>query len=259
MRTGRLTATSALWAVSRAEVVLFLRDPTSLVFTLALPVVMLFVLGGVFGDAPDPEGEVYRGVGAMTYYIPAYVALVVASVGVVSLPTHLAGYRELGVLRRFEASGVPAWAVLASQVVVTALISLVGALLVIVLGWVVFRPDLAQGAAGWLGATVAFAAGVVGFSGIGLLLGSLLPTARAAQGAGVLLWFVLLIIGGAGPPPEVLTGPMRFVGKLTPMQHLVVALQDPWLGYGWNWAELALVMAVGLVCGGIAVRLLRWS
>ncbi len=255
MRTGR---SSTLTAVSRTEIVLFVREPVSLVFTLALPVVMLFVLGGVFGDSPDPDGVVYRGVGAMTYYVPAYIALVVASVGIVSLPTHLAGYRELGVLRRFEASGVPAWAVLASQMVVTALVSLVGALLVIGFGWLVFRPELAQGGAGWLGAAVAFAAGVVGFSGIGLLLGSVLPTARAAQGAGVLLWFVLLIIGGAGPPPEVLTDAMRLAGELTPLQHLVVALQDPWLGLGWNWAELALITGVGLVCGAVAVRLLRW-
>ena len=126
------------------------------------------------------------------------------------------------------------------------------------LGWAVFRPDLAQGVSGWLGALVAFAAGVVCFSGIGLLLGSVLPTARAAQGAGVLLWFVLLIIGGAGPPPEVLTDAMQLVGELTPMQHLVVALQDPWLGLGWNPAELALVTGIGLVCGAIAVRMLRW-
>jgi ABC-2 type transport system permease protein len=64
--------------LSWVELKLFLREPLTVVFSLALPLIILFVLGSVFGNEPTQPGEevVYRGVGPMSYYIPAYLALV---------------------------------------------------------------------------------------------------------------------------------------------------------------------------------------
>jgi hypothetical protein len=39
-------------------------------------------MGSVFGNAPNPH--IYRGVGAMNYYTPAYISLVLASIGNIS-------------------------------------------------------------------------------------------------------------------------------------------------------------------------------
>jgi ABC-2 type transport system permease protein len=111
------------------ELKLFKREPLTVAVTLGLPLVLLFVLGGVFGNTPDPE--VYRGVGPMDYYVPAYIGLVIASLGVVGLPAHLSAYREHGVLRRFRASSVPMWAILGAQVLVTLIISALGSVLLI--------------------------------------------------------------------------------------------------------------------------------
>ena len=90
------------------ELKLFLRDPLSLVFTLALPFFFLFVLNSVFGTEPedDPEEDVWRGVAPADFYVPAYVGLVMAAVGLLSMPVRLATYRERGVLRQFRAGGV---------------------------------------------------------------------------------------------------------------------------------------------------------
>ena len=38
----------------------------------------------------------------------------------------------------------------------------------------------------------------------GVLLGALLPSARAAQALGVMLWFLMLMVGGAGIEPATL-------------------------------------------------------
>jgi ABC-2 type transport system permease protein len=90
---------------------------------------------------------------------------------------------------------------------------------------------------------LAFLIAALTFAAIGVLLGVSMPTARAAQGAGILLWFVMLILGGAGPPPEVLSTGMRAVGSATPLKHVVTLIQDPWLGFGWNGAETGIVVA----------------
>lgn len=244
-----------LRTLSAIELRLFLREPMTVVFTLALPVVILYVLGGVFGNEPSTtrSGEsLWRGVGPMDYYVPAYIGMVLASIGLIGLPVHLASYRERGVLRRFRASGLPAAAVLASQLVKSAVIAVVGSALVVIsarLSYDTAMPEQLGGAA------VAFTLSLLAFVAIGLLLGALMPTARAAQGIGVLLWFVMLIVAGAGPPRERLTDGMRTLGDVTPLGRVVPALQDPWLGFGWNAVELAIITAIAVIAGGIAL----WS
>src|SRR3972149_4068210 len=162
--------------LSWAETKLFVRDPLTLVFTLGLPLINLGVLAGVFGNTPTPE--VYRGVGAIDYYIPAYIGLVVAAFGV----------------------------------------------------------------------------SVLTLTAFGFLLGSVLPTTRAAQGIGIILYFLMLILGGAGPPPEVLPDAMRLVGDFTPVRYVILILQDPWLGFGWAVRDSLIVAGVmagaTLISGG---------
>jgi ABC-2 type transport system permease protein len=51
--------------MSWLEFKLFARDPLTLIFTLAVPLIVLFIMGQVFGNTPDPEGKVYRGHGAV--------------------------------------------------------------------------------------------------------------------------------------------------------------------------------------------------
>jgi ABC-2 type transport system permease protein len=246
---GRVLAESA-----RVELLLLLREPVTLVFALALPIVNVIVLGGVFGDQPDPSGEVFRGVGGSTYYTPAYIALVSASVGLISVPTQLAGYRERGVLRRMRASGLPVTAVLGSQLAVGVGLAAVGAVVVTAFSFLSNEPE-APVALG--GVVLAFLIGTVALILLGILLGACLPTARAAQGAGVLLWFVLLILGGAGPPPEVLPDAMGTVGMFTPLRPLVVALQDPWFTGVTNVAMLAVLVGLGAVSWALAAWRLR--
>jgi len=139
------------------EIKLFLREPLTVIFAFAFPLIMLFVLAEVFGNEPDTDDEggvIYRGVGAIDYYVPAYVALVIAAIGLVSLPVHLATYRERGVLRRLNASGVPVQALFAAQGLVTLLIALVSGLVLSVAATLAYGIDAPHSIAGVIGAFV---------------------------------------------------------------------------------------------------------
>ena len=50
---------------------------------------------------------------------------------------------------------------------------------------------------------------------------------------------------------------MQNIGKAMPLWHGVMAIQDPWLGEGWNWGELAIVAAVAVAAGALAVAAFR--
>jgi ABC-2 type transport system permease protein len=245
--------------LSWVELKLFVREPITVIFTLALPVIFLLVMGGVFGNeaSSDDSGMVvFRGVGPLDYYIPAYFGLVMMAIGTVALPVHLAGYRERGVLRRLHASAISVWSVLGSQMVVSFVIAVLGSVLIFILGIIVYSPHMPQGV-GLL--VLAFLLGLVSFTALGFFLGAILPSTRAAQGLGLILFFVMMILGGAGPPPEVLTGAMDIVGQITPLRHVIILLQDPWLGFGWNIQASLIVIGIMVVATLLSARFFRWE
>lgn len=243
--------------LSWVELKLFLREPLTVVFSLILPLIILFVLGGVFGnDSAEPGAEVvFRGVGAMTYYVPAYLALVVASVCVISIPTNLAGNRERGVLKRFHASSVSVWVVAGAQVIVAMVLCSVSAVILLAAALVTyeFDPPISIPAV-----AATFVVVTLGFSAFGIFLGAVLPTARAAQASGMLIWFVMLFLGGAGPPPEVLTDGMQTVADVTPLWHAVLMMQDAWLGLDAGLAWLVFA-TIGLASAALGLRFFRWE
>lgn len=219
----------ALRALTWVELKLFVREPLTVMFVLVLPLVVLYVLNGVFGSEADPE--VWQGLSPIDFYTSAYVALVAATAGVLSLPVHLAGYREQGVLRRFRASAVRPAALVGAHIAVTVVIATTGSVLLAIFSVVSYDAALPEN---WVAVVAAYAMGAVSFAALGALLGFLLPTARAAQGLGVLLFFVFMMLGGAGPPREVLPSALARIADGIPVTHAADLVRAPWVADTWD-------------------------
>lgn len=237
------------------EIKLLTREPLTLMFSFALPLLVLLVLGGIFGNQRIAHGQFHQ-VLTMQFYVPGYIGLVVAPIGTISLPVHLASYREHGVLRRFRASGVPEWMVLGAQFVVSVGIATIGGLLIYALGALVYGVGPPKHVGPLL---LAFIVGVFAFSAIGVLLAGVLPTARAAQAAGLLLWFTMMFVSGTAGPLDLLPGWLLLIGKALPLYHLVFALEGPWNQTGTNAQQLLTAVVVGLVATLLALRVFRWE
>jgi ABC-2 type transport system permease protein len=237
------------------EIKLLTREPVTLVFSFALPVLVLLLLGGIFGDDAMKSGP-YQGVKMMDWYVPSFIALVIAAIGTISLPVHLSSYRERGVLRRFRASGVSEATLLGSQLMVSLGIALVGAFTITILGVIVYG---ARSAVQPAQVTIACVVSTFCFVAVGVLLASLAPTARAAQSVGLLLWFVMLFVSGTSAPLSLLPAWMVAVGKALPLYHAALAIVDPWIGRGMNWTQLGVVAAIGFVATAVSLRVFRWE
>jgi ABC-2 type transport system permease protein len=230
------------------EVKLFAREPIAVVFAFAFPLVVLLVLAGVFGEPNTAMG----GFSGVDYYVPGYLAVVVASIGLIGLPVHLAALQERGVLRRLRASSVPVASVLGAQTVVHVAMGAVGGAVVLVAASLVYDVHTPSSVAGVL---LGFGVGALSFVALGVLLGSLAPTARAAQAIGLVLFFPMWLLSGAGPPRGVMTETMRQLSDVLPLTRVVTAIQEPWLGTGSNGAEL-VVLSVLFVA---AVAFAAWQ
>ncbi|MCK7491058.1 MAG: ABC transporter ATP-binding protein [Comamonadaceae bacterium] len=87
----------ALLKLTWTEARLFLREPQAFFFTLFLPLVLLFVYGGIYGNAPK---LIYGGFGTVDVSVPAYTALIIATSGLILDP---GDHRHLPRVRRAEA------------------------------------------------------------------------------------------------------------------------------------------------------------
>jgi ABC-2 type transport system permease protein len=244
----------ALLKLTWVEFKLLVREPITLGFVFAYPLIVLFVLAEVFGKSHDLA--TFRGTVAINFYISAYLGVVAAAVGLVVIPIHLAGYHERGVLRRFRASSASPWSVFGSQVVVSVFLTILGCALLVAVAGVVYKPEFPKQLPAML---IAFLLGAVFFASLGMLLGTALRSARAAQGAGLLLFFVMAMLSGAGPPRAVMTSAMRHVSDALPLTHVIIAMQDPWIGFGFNGFETLVVLAMTILAGAVSLRLLRWE
>lgn len=233
------------------ELRLLVREPAVAVSLVGFPAVTVLVLAGVFGQTPDPE---FAGVAPDDHYLVGYLGVVLAALGLVTIPVHIATQREAGVLRRYRASGLTAATVVASQAVVGAVLGVVAAGIVLALGAAVYGLDAPEDP---IGVLAWFLLGLACFIAIGNALGALLPSGRAASAVGNLLFVPMFLLGGGGPPQEVMTGAMRSLSDVLPLSHVIGGLRESWLGVTDDphaaWWPL-LLAAVAVV---VAVRVTR--
>jgi ABC-2 type transport system permease protein len=239
---------TAIGKLAWAELKLMTRDPLVLTFVFAFPIVTMLIIGGAFGTRPNSG---FDNTNPAHWYVASYLTVVIAATGLVMLPVHLASYRERGVLRRFAAAGFPRWSFAFAQLIVGLMTTAVACALLLAVAAPVYGIPAVHDA--WRVA-VALALGAVAFVSIGVLLGSLLPSARSAQAVGLLIFFPSFLLGAGGPPPHVMGSVVRKVADPLPLTLLTNAVREPWLGLGTATGSLIAVAALAVAALVLAAR-----
>ncbi len=238
---------SAARRLLTAELRLLVRDPLTLTFVLVFPVLTMLIIGGSFGTSPDEAFPV----NPSHWYVASYFTVVIGATGLIMLPVHIASYRERGVLRRFAAAGFPRWSFALAQLFVGLVaIAVAGAALLAVAAPVYGIPEVQDP----LRVATGVATGAVAFVSLGVLLGTVLPSARAAQAVGLLLFFPSFLLGVGGPPPAVMSPLLRDLTEVLPLALVTDSVRDPWLGLGDANGSLLVVAVIALLATGLAAR-----
>jgi ABC-2 type transport system permease protein len=67
----------------------------------------------------------------------------------------------------------------------------------------------------------------------------------------------MFLLGGGGPPREVMTSPMQTISDVLPLSHIVGGLRQSWLGVTDDPHALWWPVVVAVVSVVIAVRTMR--
>ncbi|MGA2362118.1 MAG: ABC transporter permease [Candidatus Aminicenantales bacterium] len=237
------------------EFKLYMRQPQAAFFTLAFPLLLLFMFGSIYGNKPTPF---FGGRGMVDVSTPAYIAIIMGSTGLMSISIVVSTYREKGVLRRFRATPLRPAAILGSQVAVNYVMTLAGTLILVAGAKLVYHMRF-NGAVGavFLGFTLS----TLSFLAVGFLIASVARTSRVASILGMLFYFPNIFLSGATVPKEIFPGAMRSFSKVLPMTHVVNLLQGLWIGNPWGKHITELVVLAGFLVVGVVVsaKAFRWE
>ncbi len=242
---------SSVTVIAGTELRLMTREWAAMVFAFAFPVLLMLILPSVFGNEASPE---YGGVTPAAYYVADYVVVPLGALALIGLPVMISSYRERSILRRFEAAGVSTASVISAQAIVTSALVLLGATAVLLAAAPTYGIPAVQNA---LGVLAGFVLGTSTMISIGVMIGLLARTARAAQALGLLAFFPMWLLGAGGPPRPAMPEVMGRISDFLPLGHAGAAIREPWLDTGSTSLNL---LALGLwlvLASSTVIALLR--
>jgi ABC-2 type transport system permease protein len=235
----------------RIELLLFLREPAAMVFTMVLPLILLLFLGLAYGT------DVVDGIRNIDQSVPQIVVSTAVNLGVLGVAVNISECRASGVLRRYRLAPVPMWWFWWSQVVVGLLMFAASTAVLLAVVQVQYGVVMASQAAFALavltGLTFTFSAGV-------LLGGFDLPT-RSVQIVGTVLFFIMFLGSGAALPRSSFPRWLELLSAANPMTPVVEAAVNAYVGRPITpqLPQLALVLLEALLIVWIAGRRSAWE
>ena len=238
----------------RTELRLLLREPLTAFFTLLFPTILVVILGSI-PDFREPSEDL-GGLRVIDLYVGIAVALTLAQLGLQYVSAVLALYREKGILRRLATTPVSPIVLLGAQLAASLLVAIVSGALVIAVGRIVFDVPLADNFAGFV---LAYLLSALGVFAIGLFIAALVPTGKAGNAVGTLLFFPSMFFAGLWTPREVMPQLLRRIGDFTPLGAGERALHEAMTGQWPNLLSVTVLVGYLVVFGLAATRLFRWS
>lgn len=263
-----MTSTPSAWRLGLArgvvELKTFFRERDTVVFTFALPVVLLLLLGSIFSEEYGDTG-----VTASQYFTASMIAAGIASTTFVNLGVGIASDREDGTLKRLRGVPMPPMAYFAGKVILVLVVTAAEVLLILATGTLLFGLSLPAEPERWLTFAWIFLLGVAACSFLGIAASGLTRSVRGASAATNLIYLVLAFISGIFVTPITTLPPwLVHIGSLFPLKWLAQGFRSVFLpdtmaahevARSWEPGRLGLVL-LAWCAGAIALSLMtfRW-
>ena len=230
------------------------RVPVGLLMGVAVPLQALVIMGVIPG-ANKPVKSL-GGLTVFSTYFPVFIALALGIIALLSLPGHLADYRQQGILRRLSTTPVPPAWMLAAQVVINLALAVLALGILVVAGLAGFGLGAPRQPGGF---ALALVLSIAAMFAIGLWIAAIARSTNYAALMGNLMFFPMLFFAGLWFPLQEMPPVLRDIANWTPLGASVQALQDSMRGVFPSASLLLALAAWAVVFGILAVRFFRWE
>ena len=239
----------------KTELKLSLRGMDMFIFAICVPLVVLIILGIIYGSRPAFPGAEY------TFLEQSFGALTTISVcagGVMGLPLVISDYRSRNILKRYKVAPVRPSMLLFVQVAVYTLYALTSLFTLYLAAVLFFGYE-------FRGSVLTFAGGyllvLVSMFSIGMMVGGIAPNTKTAGVIASLLYFPMLIFSGATLPYEVMPDALQKAARLLPLTQGIKLLKAASLGSDVGSAAISVIIMalIAVLCSAIAFRCFKWE
>ena len=239
----------------KTELKLSFRGMDMIIFAVCMPVVVVILLGIIYGGKPAFGGADYT---FLEQSFGAVSTIAVCAGGVMGLPLVISDYRQKKILKRFKITPSSPVLLLSVQVAIYMIYSLIALVLIYLVSVLLFGMKL-QGA--FLPFMGAFFLVMISMFSIGMLVGGVSPNTKIASVLPCLLYFPMLIFSGATLPYEVMPAVLQKLADLLPLTQGIKLLKAASLGLPAEnvMASLAVMAVITVVCGGVSIRFFKWE
>jgi ABC-2 type transport system permease protein len=195
------------------------RNPRARFFTVFFPVVMLIIFAGVFHGTTTVSGVHVElspyftsGILAMSIVLASYANLVIA----------IATLREAGVLKRRRATPVSPVVLIGAQAVSAVVTVVIMSTILLVIAKLLYGVGMSPAAIAATACTATL--GALAFAAIGYAVSGMIGSPDAAQPIVQATTMPLWFLSGVLIPTQNLSGALRTLGEVFPVEHLAAGL-----------------------------------
>jgi ABC-2 type transport system permease protein len=237
------------------ELKLSLRGMDMFIFAICMPLVVLIILGVIYGSRPAFDGAEYT---FLQQSFGALTTIAICAGGVMGLPLVVSDYRSRKILKRFKVTPVSPAIILAVQVVIYTIYSVASLVLLYAAAAVFFGFHMGGS---WLTFLGGYLLVMLSMFSIGMMVGGISPNTKIAGAVASILYFPMLIFSGATLPYEVMPKTMQRAADILPLTQGIKLLKAASLGQPIvNVLTPVIVMAaLAVICIVISLRFFKWE
>lgn len=236
----------------RWQLVLYLRTPPAAFFTFCFPALLLVIFRWRYDEAHFAR----LGLSFAEVVVPSVAGIAMVIACYAGLAMEVSAAREKGILKRLRVTPLPPSAYLCARVLSVAVLGMLSAGLMLLIGVLGFGISLSGGAL--LRGLAVLALGGVCFSALGLAVAAAAPTAQAASAIVNFTLLPLLFFADAVVPTEQTPAWLAQASQLLPLAPFTESKRAALDGSG-DWLRQAVVLAAWALVGGLlALRYFRW-
>jgi ABC-2 type transport system permease protein len=228
----------------------FRRDGEMMFWTLAMPVFFLVLFSFAFSDGVTTKSS--------TFLVPGIIGAQVLSSGFWGVGVMLATFREKHLLRRVYITPMPAWVFFASLVAYRVALLATQALILIVVGALLFHVRISGNPLAILAVLIL---GTATFVSLGTIIGALAHTTESANNIASILTIPLAFLSDAYIPIDRFPHAVGTILRMLPSTHFIETFRGVSVG-GEPLAAFAgwlVALAVWMIAGTlISARTFRW-
>lgn len=239
----------------KTELKLSLRGMDMVIFAICVPLVVLIIIGAIYGNKPAFEGAAY------TFLEQSFSALATISIcagGVMGLPLVVSEYRSRKILKRYKVTPISPALILFVQVAIYTLYALASLVLLYLTAKLFFGYQFHGSIGTFFGGYLLV---IVSMFSIGIMVGGVAPNTKIAGVIASILYFPMLIFSGATLPYEVMPAALQKIANILPLTQGIKLLKSASLGLQSDdmMVPLLIMAAIAIVCICVSLKFFRWE